>query len=61
MALEEGNVGGQLWDRDHDHGQRPQGGGKFPKIEDAARQPRSEEKMAEEAWFFREQMRELDL
>jgi bis(5'-adenosyl)-triphosphatase len=52
MASDEGNVGGALWDRDH----RPQGGGHFPKIEDAARKPRTAEEMAEEAQFFREQM-----
>jgi bis(5'-adenosyl)-triphosphatase len=52
MASDEGNVGGALWDRDH----RPQGGGHFPKIEDAARKPRTPQDMAKEAQFFREQM-----
>lgn len=56
LASEDGNVGGALWDRD----QRPKGGGQFPKIEDAARQPRSMEVMAKEAEFFKKQMRDLD-
>lgn len=55
MASDEGNVGGALWDRDH----RPQGGGQFPKIEDADRKPRSAEDMAKEAQFFRVQMSTL--
>jgi bis(5'-adenosyl)-triphosphatase len=56
LASEEGNVGGALWDRDR----RPKGGGQFPKIEDAARQPRTMEAMAKEAEFFRKKMSELD-
>lgn len=48
---EEGNVGGGLWDRS-----RPEQVGKFPKIEDADRKPRTTEEMNEEAAFFREQM-----
>jgi bis(5'-adenosyl)-triphosphatase len=57
MASEEGNIGGYLWDRN----QRPKGGGKFQKIEDATRQPRSMEEMAKEAQFFKRQMDEFDL
>jgi bis(5'-adenosyl)-triphosphatase len=57
MASDEGNVGGALWDRDH----RPQGGGHFPRIEDAARKPRTTKEMATEAQFFREQMDKLGL
>lgn len=56
LASEEGNVGGALWDRH----QRPKSGGQFPKIEDAARQPRSMEAMAREAEFFKKQMSELE-
>lgn len=57
MASDEGNVGGALWDRDHG----PRGGGHFPKIEDAARKPRTAGEMAEEAQFFREQMDALGI
>jgi bis(5'-adenosyl)-triphosphatase len=57
MASEEGNVGGALWDRDH----RPKAGGQFPKIEDAAREPRSAEDMAKEAQFLRDQMKALQV
>ena len=57
MASDEGNVGGALWDRDH----RPRGRGHFPKIEDAARKPRTAGAMAEEAQFFREQMDALGI
>jgi bis(5'-adenosyl)-triphosphatase len=48
---EEGNVGGGLWDRE-----RPKQMGKFPRIEDADRKPRSAEDMKKEAAFYREQM-----
>lgn len=48
---EEGNVGGGLWDS-----KRPVPIGKFPKIEDADRHPRSPDVMNKEAAFFREQM-----
>jgi bis(5'-adenosyl)-triphosphatase len=48
---EEGNVGGGLWDME-----RPKHRGKFPKIEDADRIPRSVEDMNKEAEFYREQM-----
>jgi len=57
LASEEGNVGGALWDRDR----RPKAGGKFPKIEDAARKPRSAEEMSQEAEHFRAQMRVLGI
>jgi bis(5'-adenosyl)-triphosphatase len=57
MASDEGNVGAGLWDRDH----RPQGGGHFPKIEDADRKPRSAEDMAKEAQSFRELIIKMQL
>jgi bis(5'-adenosyl)-triphosphatase len=56
LASEEGNVGGMLWDRD----MRPKGGGKFPKIEDAARLPRSMEEMSKEAELFKKLMLQSD-
>lgn len=56
LASEEGNVGGALWDQNN----RPKAGGHFPKIEDAARKPRTAEEMAKEAAFFREQMEVLE-
>lgn len=49
---EEGNVGGGFWDL-----KRPIADvGKFPKIEDADRKPRSSDEMNKEAVFFRHQM-----
>lgn len=60
MAGEAGNVGGHLWDRAREMGGRPVPGGKFPRIEDADREPRSVEEMKVEAAEFRERMRELD-
>ena len=51
LQSEEGNVGGGLWDLG-----RPKQSGKFPKIEDADRKPRSAEDMSKEAAFYREQM-----
>jgi bis(5'-adenosyl)-triphosphatase len=56
MASEDGNVGSALWDSDH----RPKAGGKFPKIEDAERTPRSTEDMVREAQYLREQIRALE-
>lgn len=55
LQTEEGNVGGGLWDQN-----RPIPEGKFPKIEDALRKPRSAEVMNEEAAIYREQMELLD-
>lgn len=52
---EEGNVGGGLWDQS-----RPAPTGKFPKIEDADRKPRSAEELNKEAAFFRKQMELLE-
>lgn len=52
---EDGNVGGGLWDQ-----QRPQSIGKFPKIEEENRKPRSKEEMDKEAEFFRQQMESVD-
>lgn len=51
---EEGNVGGDLWDAE-----RPKSGGKFPKIPDEERLPRSEEVMVKEANTYREKMEEV--
>ncbi|KAL3418368.1 HIT domain-containing protein [Phlyctema vagabunda] len=55
LAGEEGNVGGGLWDA-----QRPVQAGRFPKIEDEHRKPRSQQEMNEEAKLFREKMDRLD-
>jgi bis(5'-adenosyl)-triphosphatase len=55
LQTEEGNVGGGLWDQG-----RPSTEGKFPRIEDAQREPRSKEVMNKEATLFREQMALLD-
>jgi bis(5'-adenosyl)-triphosphatase len=52
---EEGNVGGGLWDLE-----RPKPIGKFPRIEDEDRKPRSKEDMNKEAVFFKEQMELVD-
>ena len=51
LQSEEGNVGGGLWDQS-----RPKLAGKFPKVEEADRKPRSAEEMIKEAAFYREQM-----
>jgi len=51
LQSEEGNVGGGLWDQS-----RPQALGKFPKVEDADRKPRSAKDMKKEADFLRNQM-----
>lgn len=56
LAGEKGNVGGALWDRDH----RPKSQGAFPKIEDADREARTAEVMAEEANFYKKQMESLE-
>ncbi|KAF7956759.1 hypothetical protein EAE96_004086 [Botrytis aclada] len=56
---EEGNVGGGLWDRDARLGERPAQKGKFPKVDEADRLPRSAEVMNQEAALFREQMQKL--
>lgn len=55
LESEEGNVGGGLWDLS-----RPTQHGKFPRIEDAERKPRTKEDMNKEAAFFREQMALMD-
>jgi bis(5'-adenosyl)-triphosphatase len=54
LQSEEGNVGGGLWDAS-----RPVQRGKFPRIEDAERRPRSREDMRKEADFYREQMEKV--
>ncbi|THV53925.1 hypothetical protein BGAL_0038g00030 [Botrytis galanthina] len=56
---EEGNVGGGLWDRDALLGERPAQKGKFPKVDEGDRLPRSTEVMNQEAALFREQMQKL--
>lgn len=53
---EEGNVGGGLWDSSR----RPVPTGKFPKIEESQREPRSKEVMDKEADFFRSEMEKVD-
>jgi bis(5'-adenosyl)-triphosphatase len=55
MDSEEGNVGGALWDRS-----RPVNQGKFAKPEESERKNRTEEEMAKEADFFRQQMALVD-
>ncbi|KAG6015426.1 hypothetical protein E4U54_003502 [Claviceps lovelessii] len=64
MAGEEGNVGGALWDRDHECGcedaRRPAAGGAMAPIEDAARVARTAEDMQREAELYREVLREMD-
>ncbi|PSS25745.1 hypothetical protein M430DRAFT_16455 [Amorphotheca resinae ATCC 22711] len=60
LQSEEGNVGGGLWDTQHKIGEaRPEPIGKFPRIEDSQRKPRSAEDMAEEAQLYSKQMEEL--
>ncbi|KAL1892199.1 Dinucleoside triphosphate hydrolase [Sporothrix stenoceras] len=60
MAEEPGNVGGQQWDaalaaaHTSQFGDRPQPGGKFPKIEDSTREPRTMVEMEAETAAFRE-------
>ncbi|ESZ99100.1 hypothetical protein SBOR_0510 [Sclerotinia borealis F-4128] len=56
---EEGNVGGGLWDRAEEIGDRPVQKGTFPKVDDEERMPRSVEEMNQEAALFREQMGKL--
>ncbi|TGO92139.1 hypothetical protein BPOR_0009g00180 [Botrytis porri] len=56
---EEGNVGGGLWDREARMGERPVQKGKFPRVDEEDREPRSKEEMNHEAVLFREQMRKL--
>jgi bis(5'-adenosyl)-triphosphatase len=51
---EEGNVGGGLWDLR----ERPEQRGKFPRIEEDQRKPRSKEDMNAEAEMYKELMRE---
>lgn len=58
LAGEEGNVGGLLWDEAV--GERPAPKGRFPKIEDSKRLPRTKEEMREEAETFRKGMEELE-
>lgn len=54
---EEGNVGGGLWDVNE--GGRPVQRGKFPRIEESDRKPRSKEDMNSEAEMYKVLMREL--
>ena len=55
LESEEGNVGGGLWDQS-----RPTQHGKFPRIEDGDRKPRSAEDMNKQAALFRDQMALVD-
>ncbi|OIW32081.1 HIT-like protein [Coniochaeta ligniaria NRRL 30616] len=57
MAGEEGNVGGALWDREHE---RPKPGGGFPSIEDAERKARSMEEMVAEAELYKRVLGEVE-
>lgn len=54
LAGPEGNVGGHQYDKE-----RPINGGKFPKIEDEDRKPRTTEQMNQEAAFYRKMMERL--
>lgn len=58
LESDDGNVGGGLWDAEMR--ERPVQHGKFPRVEDASRKPRSTEAMNEEARWFSEKMQELD-
>jgi bis(5'-adenosyl)-triphosphatase len=53
---EEGNVGGGFWDQERPNGEC----GRFPRIEEEKRRPRSKEEMDREAEMFRREM-ERDL
>jgi diadenosine tetraphosphate (Ap4A) HIT family hydrolase len=60
---EEGNVGGGFWDaqRGGEMGeQRPVQEGRFPKIEDATRKPRSKHEMYSEADEYRDLMERVE-
>ncbi|KAG6003065.1 hypothetical protein E4U21_002418 [Claviceps maximensis] len=65
MAGEEGNVGGALWDRDHECKCpqeaccRPVAGGAMAPIEDADRVARTAEDMQREAELYREVLRDM--
>jgi len=59
MAGEEGNVGGALWDVATATAKRPVPGGGMPRIEDVARNVRTEEQMHEEAERYRAVLREM--
>ncbi|PQE31410.1 HIT domain-containing protein [Rutstroemia sp. NJR-2017a WRK4] len=55
---EGGNVGGGLWDRVVEGvGERPVQRGRFPRVDEEERRPRSAEEMNKEAAWYREQMR----
>lgn len=58
MAAEEGNVGGALWDREHE---RPKPGGGMPKIEDADRKARTPEEMHAEAERYKAVLKEMGI
>lgn len=66
LAGEEGNVGGILWDEavgvmgERRVGERPVPEGRFPKIEDEKRVPRTKEEMKQEAEMFRRGVEELE-
>lgn len=59
---EGGNVGGGYWDleREREKGERPVQRGKFPRIEDADRKPRTKEDMKSEADEYRVLMEDVD-
>lgn len=57
---EEGNVGGGLWDLNAGLGPRPVAVGKFPRIDEEERRPRSKEVMHEEAEIYRNLMEKAD-
>ncbi len=62
MAVEDGNVGGALWDTAVRAvlGERPRPGGAFPRIEDCEREPRTLEEMEAEAALFRRVLAEME-
>jgi bis(5'-adenosyl)-triphosphatase len=57
MSSEDGNIGGALWDRER----RPAPAGRMPRIEDAARSPRTQQQMEEEAEQYKAILRELGI
>ncbi|KAL6884136.1 HIT-like domain-containing protein [Trichoderma longibrachiatum] len=59
LSSEKANVGGALWDREHELGQRPRPGGKMPRIEDAERNAKTMEEMVEEAERYKAALGEM--
>lgn len=58
LSSEEANVGGALWDREHE---RPQSAGRMPRIEDAERNLQTMEQMIEEAEKYKAVLGEMGI